>query len=114
MDVSTIALFFFIVSPLVIIIAFRLLIYFLVKLLPAPLGRVLSFNLTNPWLNRQQQQGQEESSNRTVQLQKELLSLVKDDRSKVRKLVEQERRSRPGMSNAWYLEKIIDDLRRGY
>lgn len=114
MDVSTITLIFLTFLPLIVIIAVLLLIYFVMKLLPAPVRRALNFNFTDPSSNRRQQQGQDDSNNRTVQLQKELFSLVNDDKSKVRKLLDQERRSRPGMSNAWYLEKIIDDLKRGY
>ncbi|WP_238553607.1 hypothetical protein [Fortiea contorta] len=78
--------------------------------LPEPVRRFLNFSFTDPSANRKQPKQSDHS--RTTQLQSDLLSLLKGDNAKARKLLEQERKIRSGMSNAWYLEKIVDDLRR--
>ena len=46
-------------------------------------------------------------------MQSDLLVLLKGDNAKAKRMLQRERQLRPGMSNAWYLEKIIDDLRHG-
>ncbi len=95
--------------PLIVIVGVFLLIYLFMKLLPEPVRRALNFNFTDPSANRRKGDVYE---SRTVELQQQLLALLNGNKPKARQLLAQEKKLRPGMSEAWYLEKIVDDLRR--
>lgn len=45
-------------------------------------------------------------------LQHELLSLLHGDTPTAKRLLKQQRQMHPGQSDNWYLEKVIDDIKR--
>jgi hypothetical protein len=104
-------LLFSMLMPVLVIIGVFLLIYFIMRLLPQPVQRALNFNFTDPSANKRSQDTQPD--NRLQSLQSQLLKDLSGDKARARGLLATERKSRPGMSESWYLEKIIDDLRHG-
>lgn len=111
MDPIVLALIIQLVTLLVVFLAVAGFIWLIMRLLPASVRRFLNFSFTDPSANRPPESG--DQSDRIKRMQSDLVSLVGGNTAKARKLLDEERRIRPGMSNGWYLEKIIDDIRRG-
>ncbi|WP_373525082.1 hypothetical protein [Nostoc sp.] len=100
------------VTILVVFLGVAGLVWLIMRLLPESLRRALNFNFTDPSANRRQPVNNDYSA-KTKDLQADLLALLKGNNTKAKELLNQERRIRPGMSNTWYLEKIVDDIRTG-
>ena len=115
MDIVLPALILQMVILLVVFLGVAGIVWLIMRLLPEPVRRALNFNFTDPSANRRQPEQPEvnDYSTRSKQLQADLISLLNGDTARARRLIDQERKIRPGMSNPWYLEKIIDDIRRG-
>jgi hypothetical protein len=111
MDITILVLIFQVLLPCIVILCVCGFVWLIVRLLPKSVQRFLNFNFTDPSANRRQTEQSDYS--RANQLQSDLLTILKGDKSKAKKLLQHERQLRPGMSNAWYLEKIVDDLRNG-
>ena len=111
MDITILVLIFQILLPCVFILAIFTCVWLIMRLLPKPVQRFLNFNFTDPSANRRETEQSHYS--RTKQLQSDLLALLKGDNAEAKRLLKHERQLRPGMSKAWYLEKIVDDLKHG-
>ncbi|WP_427159417.1 hypothetical protein ACQFX9_25860 [Aliinostoc sp. HNIBRCY26] len=96
--------------PLIVILGVCSVVWLIMRLLPKSVQRFLNFNFTDPSANRREPEQSEYT--KTTRLQSELVALLKGDDARAKRLLQQERKIRPGMSNAWYLEKIVDDIRR--